>query len=151
MMLIHTFGPSFWCLSDIENCKRSQKCCKSKVLWTFTNASTFTLRLFSGWFLDLSGPLFFLNWVMPKWSCLRTFGFPFEINVKHIWKSWLVNFWYSWRSSRNVNLTDLLPTIGPNKHDFGNENGVPKVHLGRQGSTQSGLVGQAISLQECFV
>ena len=40
----------------------------------------------------------------------------------------------------DVNLTDLLPTLSANKHDFVNENGVPKKHLGRQGSIQSDFI-----------
>ena len=130
------------CIFLMSRAAKEAKSVKRKVLWTCKNAPIFTLELHFCWFLDPSGPPF---WTKLGYVEIDILGFPFESKQKTIRKSWTVDLGHSWRSSRNVNLTDLLPKLGPNKHDFVNENWVQKTHLGWQGSIQSDLVGQAIS------
>ena len=89
----------------------------------------------SGTFLQVSGPVW-TTLVYQVGLCRN--GHSGDISdflsnrENTIRNSWSFDYGVSRRSSRNVNLTDLLPKLAPNKHGFVNENGVRRTYLGWQ-------------------
>ena len=138
------FGHPFWYVSDVQNSKRTKSVVKRVVLWTCKNVPKFTLEPHSCWFLEPSGPPFTkLGYV--ETDIFVNFRSSFRKQNENYSKKLNCRFGHSRRSSWNVNLTDPVSKLAPSKHDFVNENVFQKAHLGRQGSIQSDLVGQAVS------
>ena len=95
--------------------------------------------------MDPPGPIFLTKLGYVETVIFENLGFPFESKENTIRTHLIVDLGYYRRSSLNVNLTDLLPKLASNKHDFVSASGFRKAHLGRQGSIQTDLVSQAIS------